>query len=107
MKKSGRNVPKAKARIRVCTLICKKCGDTIFSRALHDFRGCSCWSIAVDGGFDYFGVTGDPDDMITKIRYMPVTRQQLYQDWNWGYEKYGLIKGIPKKEKRSGKTKAK
>lgn len=32
---------------------CKECGDVIFSRHRHDFKGCSCKSVAVDGGMDY------------------------------------------------------
>ena len=36
---------------------CGICGDKIFSRARHDYRSCSCKSIAVDGGFDYNKIT--------------------------------------------------
>ncbi len=31
---------------------CKHCGDTIESKHRHDFRSCSCKSVAVDGGTD-------------------------------------------------------
>ena len=32
---------------------CKKCGEVIESRYLHDFKYCRCGEIFVDGGFDY------------------------------------------------------
>ena len=39
--------------MKVQAIVCPKCGDTLFSRARHDFRYCSCGEVAVDGGFDY------------------------------------------------------
>ena len=30
---------------------CKKCGDVIESKTIHDFKFCGCGSCAVDGGF--------------------------------------------------------
>ena len=32
---------------------CKKCGDEIESKTVHDFRFCKCGAVAVDGGHDY------------------------------------------------------
>lgn len=32
---------------------CKKCGDVIESTSVHDFKFCSCGSVAIDGGHDY------------------------------------------------------
>lgn len=32
---------------------CKKCGNVIESTSVHDFKFCSCGSVAVDGGHDY------------------------------------------------------
>ena len=32
---------------------CKKCGDVIESRSVHDFRQCKCGAIFTDGGKDY------------------------------------------------------
>lgn len=32
---------------------CKKCGEVIRSKNRHDFRWCSCKSVAVDGGSWY------------------------------------------------------
>lgn len=31
---------------------CKHCGDIIESVSVHDFKFCSCGSVAVDGGHD-------------------------------------------------------
>lgn len=45
-------------------LQCKKCGDIIESKYRHDFVWCSCKSIFVDGGKDYFRCGGNPEDMI-------------------------------------------
>jgi len=38
---------------------CTKCGDTVRSRNLHDFRRCKCKAIAVDGGSFYARRAGD------------------------------------------------
>ena len=32
---------------------CRKCGDTIESKSVHDFVTCSCGACSVDGGLDY------------------------------------------------------
>lgn len=32
---------------------CNLCGDIIISESTHDFKCCSCKSVAVDGGTDY------------------------------------------------------
>lgn len=41
---------------------CKKCGDVIESRYLHDYVACSCGACAVDGGKDYLRRLGNPDN---------------------------------------------
>ena len=38
---------------------CVKCGDEIESVHRHDFKWCSCESIAVDGGKSYLRRLGD------------------------------------------------
>lgn len=40
---------------------CKKCGDTIESRHVHDFKWCTCRSFYVDGGLEYLHRGGDFD----------------------------------------------
>lgn len=40
---------------------CRKCGDVIESRTVHDFRQCKCGAMFVDGGLDYLRRGGDLD----------------------------------------------
>lgn len=41
---------------------CKKCGEVIESKTVHDFRFCTCRLCAVDGGRDYFRRVGARED---------------------------------------------
>lgn len=41
---------------------CKKCGDIIESKSVHDFVWCSCKSCAVDGGHNYLKRVGAPGE---------------------------------------------
>ena len=41
---------------------CKKCGDIIESKSVHDFKFCKCKSVAVDGGHEYLRRLGDLED---------------------------------------------
>lgn len=41
---------------------CKKCNEIIRSKNLHDFRWCSCKSVAIDGGSWYAKVSGHFND---------------------------------------------
>lgn len=47
--------------------VCKKCGDYIRSKHRHDFKFCSCGSVAVDGGSHYAKRIGQEDDYIDII----------------------------------------
>ncbi len=38
---------------------CKKCGETIESKSVHDFVTCECGAIFVDGGREYLRRGGD------------------------------------------------
>jgi len=40
---------------------CLKCGDIITSNYRHDFRWCSCESVAVDGGEECPRIIGNQD----------------------------------------------
>ena len=78
----------------ICKAIqCPNCKDVIFSRARHDFRSCSCGSVAIDGGFDYTRIVPlkRPEVSISKTIAIDVsaTRQDLYKDWNEGIDKFG------------------
>lgn len=41
---------------------CKKCGDVIESKHVHDFKLCKCGAVGVDGGRDYLRRLGNPDN---------------------------------------------
>lgn len=44
-------------------LRCKKCGDIIESKYVHDFNWCSCESVFIDGGLDYARCGGDLENI--------------------------------------------
>lgn len=48
---------------------CLKCGDIIESTHRHDFKVCSCGSVAVDGGLDYQRIVGDLDAYENLVEY--------------------------------------
>lgn len=48
-------------KILVNQIRCKKCGDIIESKSVHDFNFCRCESVAVDGGHDYLRRVGESD----------------------------------------------
>ena len=81
--------------MKVIAIKCPKCGDTVFSRAVHDYRGCSCpddMGVAIDGGFSYTRISGVIDGGKTFAVKVRATKKQLYEDWNSGKDKFGLIK---------------
>ena len=47
--------------------VCKKCGDYIRSKHLHDCKFCSCDAIAVDGGSWAARRLGNPNDCINIV----------------------------------------
>ena len=49
-------------KIRTNRIKCKKCRDIIESYDAHDFKWCSCKSVAVDGGREYLRRLGYPED---------------------------------------------
>ena len=76
--------------MKINAIKCNSCGDTIYSRALHDFRWCSCKGCAIDGGLDYIRVVGENYKM--EDLNLILTRKQLYEDWNSTADKLGVIK---------------
>ena len=79
--------------MKVFAIKCKKCGDTVYSRATHDFRWCSCKSAAIDGGQeDYVKITGEPENIESMQINIDETREMLYNDWNKRIDKLGIIK---------------
>lgn len=73
---------------------CHTCQDVVYSRARHDYRSCSCTRIAVDGGFDYTKFSWY-DEIPQNVEPFDVdaTKIELYDDWNYRTDRYGLIKG--------------
>ena len=49
-------------KIMVNKIRCKKCGDVIESKSVHDFKFCKCDSVAVDGGHNYLRRLGEPEN---------------------------------------------
>ena len=41
---------------------CKKCGETIESKTLHDYVICKCGACSVDGGHAYLRRSGYPEN---------------------------------------------
>ena len=71
---------------------CPSCNDFVFSRARHDCRSCTCGAIYVDGGFDYRRI-GFRDKVPSPIKVdLNITQQELYDDWNFEKDYFGIIK---------------
>lgn len=51
-------------KILVNKIQCKKCNDIIESKHVHDFKWCTCKSIAVDGGLEYLRRVGNLENII-------------------------------------------
>lgn len=51
---------------------CKKCGDILESKNVHDFKMCSCRSCAVDGGHDYLRRVGEPSNWVDMSISIPL-----------------------------------
>ena len=79
---------------KVNTIQCLSCNDIIYSRARHDYRSCSCRKVSVDGGFDYFKVVAPRvEDYATGRITVNAGSRELYDDWNYSEDRWGLIKG--------------
>ena len=46
---------------------CKKCGEVIESRHVHDFVTCKCGACSVDGGHDYLRRLYAEDDCYLEL----------------------------------------
>ena len=56
-------------RIKRNVIRCKKCGDIIESKSVHDFQMCSCGSCYVDGGHEYIRIGGNFKDIEILTEY--------------------------------------
>ena len=74
---------------------CKRCGDIIESKSVHDFQICSCGSVFVDGGEEYLRRGGDPeafDEEYDKLHGIEVEGpEKLTEDEARGYKKVAAI----------------
>lgn len=43
---------------------CLLCGDVIQSMHRHDFTGCSCEAVYIDGGSSYTRILGEPESFV-------------------------------------------
>lgn len=78
--------------LKIYGVVCERCSTFVFSRAHYDFRRCPCAAIAADGGFDYLRICYNPG---IPYRYkqieLDVNKQQLYADWNYRHDQFGII----------------
>ena len=57
-------------KIKYNRIKCVHCSDIIESETVHDFRRCSCGSVAVDGGKEYARrLAQSKNDFIEMIEY--------------------------------------
>ena len=78
--------------IKVFAIRCAKCGEIIYSRAIHDFHRCSCKIISIDSRFDCVKVDDNRKDFLDIfIIKIDSTRIDLYNDWYYKTNKYGKI----------------
>ena len=56
-------------RIKRNMIRCKKCGDIIESKSVHDFQMCTCGSCYVDGGHEYIRIGGNFKDIEILTEY--------------------------------------
>lgn len=88
--------------MKVTAIKCPKCKDTVYSRARHDYRSCTCGSVSIDGGQeDYIRVSGANRTFELDLGHK-ISKQDIYDDWNKSIDKLGLVKG--KKTRVKGKN---
>ena len=67
---------------------CKKCGDVIESKTVHDFKFCSCGSCAVDGGLDYLRRCGNREDW-EELSEVEKVEDNGALTWTWVIRNWG------------------
>ena len=66
-------------RILVNKAQCKLCGDIIESTHGHDYRGCKCGEIAVDGGKNYLRRSAGSLDNIIEMSECVQEEREKYE----------------------------
>lgn len=72
-------------------------GEILISRSRHDFHASSDGLNKIDGGQDYFRQVWDSTatkPLTQVIVEYNVSPASLHNDWNYSYDKYGIIKPI-------------
>jgi hypothetical protein len=81
--------------MKIHSIYCLSCKDLIYSRTRHDMRNCTCGSVAIDGGFDYYKVSyKEKTDFCHVTIDIDVTKDQLFDDWNLNLNKFGVVKTV-------------
>jgi hypothetical protein len=86
---------------------CRKCGDVIYSASRHDFKYCSCKSVAVDGGMDYLKRSGDIDlveelSIILDDKLVEEMVKQVVWANQTGRNEFGLVCAIARAIRDTG-----
>ena len=56
---------------------CKKCGQELISRSVHDFQVCYCGAVSVDGGLEYLRRGGKKENIIELSTYSKDEEEKL------------------------------
>ena len=83
-----------KGCVKVNCIQCPECKDIIYSRARHDYHGCTCGKVQIDGGFCYLKFGWNPSIPRPKPfkKFIKSSKFNLYADWNLMKNKFGTIK---------------
>lgn len=76
MKVKEINVP----RLVYNAIKCKKCGDVIISRTVHDFVRCKCGTITNDGGLEYQHISYKTDTMEESVENLAVYSDAPFEE---------------------------
>ena len=79
---------------------CPTCKDIIYSRAVHDFRYCSCHECFIDGGFDYTKIGWTDNVPEYALVILLTTKKALYDDWNKSVNMFGKIPHLTTKRNK-------
>jgi len=55
---------------------CRLCNTTVESKSVHDWRGCACGAMFVDGGREYARWGGNPDEVEDLCEYGEANERQ-------------------------------
>ena len=91
LKKKTKNEKRIKTKVAVKAVVCYNCGLEIYSRCTHDHHYCLCGMVSVDGGFDYLKIGFKDRLPRIKVRFINASVQELYDDWNYQINEFGII----------------